>query len=74
MLAKRCVAEFLDKETNLTTTFDSFSAAATALDIRQEAIKNYLARNQQKPYKGRYIFTQQGLTSLPLFRLRCLLF
>jgi group I intron endonuclease len=50
--------EVFDKETNLTTTFDSFSAAATALDIRQEAIKNYLARNLQKPYKGRYIFTK----------------
>jgi group I intron endonuclease len=50
--------EVLDKETNLTTTFDSFSAAATALGIRQEAIKNYLALNQQKPYKGRYIFSK----------------
>src|SRR5690242_7379500 len=48
--------EVFDKETNLTTTFDSFSAAAIALDIRLEVIKNYFARNQQKPYKGRYIF------------------
>jgi len=50
--------EVFDKETNLTATFDSFSAAATALDIRYEAIKNYFSKNQQKPYKGRYVFTK----------------
>jgi len=48
--------EVFDKETNLTTTFDSFRAAAVALDIRPEVIKNYFAKNQSKPYKGRYIF------------------
>jgi hypothetical protein len=48
--------EVLDKETNLSTTFDSFRAAAIALDIRPEVIKNYFVRNQSKPYKGRYIF------------------
>jgi len=56
---------------------DSFSAAATALDIRQEAIKNYLARNQQKPYKGRYIlprFNLASFISLPSFLVaECLL-
>jgi len=50
--------EVFDKETNLTATFDSFSAAAIALDIRYGAIKNYFYKNQQKPYKGRYIFTK----------------
>jgi len=45
-----------DKETNITSTFDSFSAAATALGIRYGAIKNYFYKNQQTPYKGRYIF------------------
>jgi len=50
--------EVFDKETNLTATFDSFSAAATALDIRYGAIKNSFYKNQQKPYKGRYIFTK----------------
>jgi NUMOD1 domain len=48
--------EVLDKETNLIPTYDSISAAARALDIRREAIKNYFAQNQQKPYKNRYIF------------------
>jgi len=53
--------EVLDKETNLTTTFDSFRAAAVALDIRPEVIKNYFAQNQSKPYKGRYIFVSKKL-------------
>jgi hypothetical protein len=48
--------EVLDKETNFTTIFDSYRAAAIALGIRQEVIKNYFARNQSKPYKGRYVF------------------
>jgi hypothetical protein len=53
--------EVLDKETNLITTFDSFRAAAVALDIRPEVIQNYFSRNQSKPYKGRYIFVSKKL-------------
>jgi group I intron endonuclease len=49
--------EVFDNKTNQTTNFESIAEAARILDIRWEAIKNYLARNQQKPYKGRYNFT-----------------
>lgn len=40
--------EVFDQETNQTTCYDSISAAAQALGIRYEAIKNYLANNQKK--------------------------
>lgn len=49
--------EVFDNKTNQTTNFESIDEAARILDIRWEGIKNYLARNQQKPYKGRYNFT-----------------
>ncbi len=48
--------EVFDKETNITTTYDSMATAGRALGIRWESIKNYFYRNQQKPYKGRYTF------------------
>jgi NUMOD1 domain len=48
--------EVFDKETNLTTFYDSISAAAKGLNIPYSSISDYFARNQQKPYKGRYIF------------------
>jgi group I intron endonuclease len=47
--------EVLYKKTNLTTTFDSMSEAARSLNIRRQAIKDFLANNQQKPHKGKYI-------------------
>jgi hypothetical protein len=46
----------LDKDNNKTTTYDSISAAAKALGIRQTAISNYFQQNRVKPYKNRYIF------------------
>jgi hypothetical protein len=45
----------MDLETNLSTFYNSISAAARALNIQPSIIIMYLARNQQKPYKGRYI-------------------
>ncbi len=45
-----------DKETNLTTTYDSIAEAARALNIKKGVIDMFLVRNQVKPYKGRYIF------------------
>jgi len=48
--------EVTDNKNNTTTSYDSMGEAARALDIRGEAIKNYFANNQQKPYKGRYTF------------------
>jgi group I intron endonuclease len=48
--------EVFDNKNNSTTIYDSIRAAARALDIKQSRISTYFARNQQKPYKGRYIF------------------
>nr|YP_009722316.1 hypothetical protein [Morchella importuna]QGN66718.1 hypothetical protein [Morchella importuna] len=39
----------IDKETNTTVNYDSITAAATALNIRIQAICNYLKRNQVNP-------------------------
>lgn len=52
--------EVLDLNTNEPTTYDSIHAAARALNILQSSISKYFANNQQKPYKGRYIFTKVG--------------
>jgi len=48
--------EVLDKNTNLTTCYESIREAGRALDIEQCIISKYFSRNQQKPYKGRYVF------------------
>jgi len=46
----------LDLSTNETTEYDSMREAARALNIKHNVISIYLKNNQQKPYKGRYIF------------------
>jgi group I intron endonuclease len=46
----------LDLLTNETTIYDSMSAAALALEIKQSTISSYLRRNQKSAYKGRYEF------------------
>jgi len=48
--------EVTDKKNNQTTTYDSIREAARALNINHSSIAMYFANNQQKPYKGRYIF------------------
>ncbi len=48
--------EVIDIKNNITTKYDSISAAALALDIKQSRISMYFKRNQNKPYKLRYIF------------------
>jgi hypothetical protein len=48
--------EVLDLFTGIKTVYPSISEAAKALDVRYSTISNYILRNQQKPYKGRYIF------------------
>jgi group I intron endonuclease len=48
--------EVFDKETNLTTPYDSIHSAAKALDIPRNSISKYFSQNQKKPFKGRYIF------------------
>jgi len=52
--------EVFDNEENQTTTYDSISEAARALDIRTSRISDFFTRNQKKPFKGRYIFTRIG--------------
>ena len=46
----------LDILTNQNTIFDSIGAAAEAIGIKQSRISMYFINNQNKPYKGRYIF------------------
>ena len=41
---------------NITTSYDSLSAAALALNLKQAIISMYFRQNQESPYKGRYIF------------------
>ena len=48
--------EVFDLDTNETTQYESISAAAIALGISRDSIRNTFRQNQQKPYKGRYIF------------------
>jgi hypothetical protein len=49
--------EVIDKYNNDTTTsYNSISEAARALNINPGIISGYLINNQVKPYKGRYIF------------------
>lgn len=46
----------IDLEKNTETIYISFSEAAAALGIRRTAISTYISRNQEKPFKDRYIF------------------
>jgi len=46
----------LDLLENKRTEYDSISAAALALGIKQTRISMYFINNQKKAYKGRYIF------------------
>ena len=48
--------EVIDIKNNIVTTYDSISAAAVALNIKQPRISMYFSRNQNKPYKSQYIF------------------
>jgi hypothetical protein len=45
-----------DLKEDTTTSYDSISAATSALNINNTVIVKYFANNQQKPYKGRYFF------------------
>ena len=48
--------EVTDIKNNTTTSYDSMSAAARALNIKKSIISEYFSKNQQKPYKGQYTF------------------
>ena len=47
--------EVFDKETNKYSVFDSVSAAARTLNIRSSSISRFIAKNQQEPFRNRYI-------------------
>ena len=47
--------EVLDLLTNERTIYDSIGATALALGIKQSTISSYFHRNQQNPYKGRFL-------------------
>jgi hypothetical protein len=48
--------EVTDITNDTTTSYDSMSAAAIALNINKRRISAYFLNNQVKPYKGRYTF------------------
>jgi hypothetical protein len=49
--------EVFDNKNNITTLYDSISAAALALDLKPSRITQFLIKNKKKkPYQGRYIF------------------
>jgi hypothetical protein len=52
--------EVFDIENNLTTQYDSISAAAIALGISSDSIRSTFRKNRQKPYKNRYIFKKRS--------------
>ena len=47
-----------DLKANTVTGYNSMSAAARALGIGKASIINHFRNNQQKPYKGRYTFSE----------------
>ena len=52
--------EVTDIKNNITTSYDSIGEAARALNLPNfNIIRNYILRNQQKPYKGQYTFTKK---------------
>jgi group I intron endonuclease len=50
--------EVTDLEEKTTTTYNSISEAAKALNINVGTIRQYFRNNQKKPYKNRYVFTK----------------
>ena len=46
----------IDIKNNITTIYDSISAAALALNIAKPSISKYFSINQKSPFRGRYIF------------------
>jgi hypothetical protein len=51
--------EVLDIKNNITTKYESISAAAKALKTGRTTIYNYLSSNNQKFYKNQYAFKRQ---------------
>jgi len=52
--------EVTDIQNNTTTSYGSMGEAARALNFPNfSIIRNYIFRNQKKPYKGRYSFKKK---------------
>lgn len=52
--------EVKDLLTNKSTIYDSISATAAALGIKQSTISSYFRINQKSAYKGQFIFYKVG--------------
>lgn len=50
---KIIVCDILNNET---TVYESMTSAAKALNISKSVISKFLSKNQQKPYKKKYVF------------------
>lgn len=50
--------EVLDLETGIKTVYPSITEAARALDITINSISQYIIRNTNKPFKGKYKFSK----------------
>ena len=55
---KSVVVLVTDLTTNISTEYNSMSAAAKALGIGKASVIHYFSNNQKKPYKGRYLFSK----------------
>jgi len=56
-MPSRIKIEVIDSKNNTTTSYNSISEAARALNLpSHKAISNYITNNQVKPYKGQYTF------------------
>ena len=56
--SNRIKIEVFDLQEKTTTYYNSMDEAGRALNIKHSIISLYFARNQQKPYKGRYVFNK----------------
>lgn len=50
--------EVLNQETGLKAIYSSMSELGKALGVPAGSIRMYFSRNNQKPYKGKYILTK----------------
>ena len=63
-MPSRIKIEVIDSKNNTTTSYNSISEAARALNLpSHKAISNYIKNNQVKPYKGQYTFNKGKLIS-----------
>ena len=56
--------EVTDLQTGISTSYNSMSEAARALNFPLSGISMYFIRNQKKPYKGRYVLSTTKISKL----------